>query len=283
MQYEQDELRRLQLVELDILRDIDKVCREHGIRYFLDSGTLLGAVRHGGFIPWDDDVDLGMPRRDYERFLKVAPNALGEKYVVCEPRSHPEFAGMFTKVWRRGTRFSTDETIEAGVDQGIFVDVFPYDVLHADEKIARKQRRRCRLWQSASYLLHSRYVNVPHGGMLGALEKASCFAAHAGARITLNHDGVVRSFESWALRGSECPGRTYMNMSYVEGSAYPAEVLAPGSELLFEGLPFPVPARAEAYLETMYGSNWRVLPPIEARRNHAPIALDFGDDLVISA
>ena len=69
MQYEQDELRRLQLVELDILRDIDKVCREHGIRYFLDSGTLLGAVRHGGFIPWDDDVDLGMPRHDYERFL----------------------------------------------------------------------------------------------------------------------------------------------------------------------------------------------------------------------
>ena len=82
MQYEQDELRRLQLVELDILRDIDKVCREHGIRYFLDSGTLLGAVRHGGFIPWDDDVDLGMPRHDYERFLEIAPRALGDAYVV---------------------------------------------------------------------------------------------------------------------------------------------------------------------------------------------------------
>ena len=72
VQYEQSELRKLHLVELEILQDVDRVYREHGIRYFLDSGALLGAVRHG-VIPWDDDVDLGMPRPDYERFLEVAP------------------------------------------------------------------------------------------------------------------------------------------------------------------------------------------------------------------
>ena len=103
MQYEQDVLRKLQLAELNILRDIDSVCRAEGIPYFLECGTLLGAVRHGGFIPWDDDVDVGMLRPDYERFLKVAPKALGQGYAVCEPRTNPRCAGMFAKVWKRGT------------------------------------------------------------------------------------------------------------------------------------------------------------------------------------
>lgn len=83
MQYDQQVLRRLQLTEMGMLEDIDRVCREHNITYFLDAGTLLGARRHGGFIPWDDDVDLGMPRDDYERFLQEAPEALGGT-LLCQ-------------------------------------------------------------------------------------------------------------------------------------------------------------------------------------------------------
>ena len=278
MQYEQDVLRKLQLAELNILRDIDSVCRAEGIPYFLECGTLLGAVRHGGFIPWDDDVDVGMLRPDYERFLKVAPKALGQGYAVCEPRTNPRCAGMFAKVWKRGTKFFTAETMEAGIDQGIFVDVFPYDVLHSDEGVATRQIRRCRAWQSASYLLHARHVTVPHSGILGALERGACSVAHVGAKAFLSHERLVRSFEAWALRGSERPGSDYMSMAYVTDSAFPADELSPGREMLFEGFSFPVPARAESYLERVYGSSWRELPPIEARRNHAPIELDFGSD-----
>lgn len=84
MQYEQNTLRRLQIAELGILEAIDRVCRENGIMYFIDSGTVLGARRHGGFIPWDDDIDLGMPRDDFERFLEVAPEALGERFCVTD-------------------------------------------------------------------------------------------------------------------------------------------------------------------------------------------------------
>ena len=99
-----------------------------------------------------------------------------------------------------------------------------------------------------------------------------------GAKAFLNHERVVRSFEAWALRGSERPGSDYMSMAYVTDSAFPADELSPGREMLFEGFSFPVPARAESYLERVYGSSWRELPPIEARRNHAPIELDFGSD-----
>lgn len=124
MQYEQSVLRRLQVVELEILAAIDCVCREYGITYFLDSGTVLGARRHGGFIPWDDDIDLGMPRDDYERFLEVAPAALGKRFRVTCSRSNPHQAALFSKVMLVGMRFVTDETEEAGFDQGIFVDIF---------------------------------------------------------------------------------------------------------------------------------------------------------------
>lgn len=108
--------------------------------------------------------------------------------------------------------------------------------------------------------------------------KRCLLGCHVGAKAFLNHERVVRSFEAWALRGSERPGSDYMSMAYVTDSAFPADELSPGREMLFEGFSFPVPARAESYLERVYGSSWRELPPIEARRNHAPIELDFGSD-----
>lgn len=141
MQYNDNDLRKLQLLELRILKEIDRVCRELGITYFLDSGSVLGALRHGGFIPWDDDIDLGMPRADYDRFVAEAPAFLGEEYVVSTPETNPHQAALFGKVWLRGTRFATEETIEAGFDQGIFVDLLPYDALSSDPATAAKQRR----------------------------------------------------------------------------------------------------------------------------------------------
>lgn len=146
MQYDDRDLRKLQLLELRILKEIDRVCRELGITYFLDSGSVLGALRHGGFIPWDDDIDLGMPRADYDRFVAEAPALLGEEYVVSTPETNPHQAALFGKVWLRGTRFATEETIEAGFDQGIFVDLLPYDALSSDSATAARQRRDCRFW-----------------------------------------------------------------------------------------------------------------------------------------
>ena len=76
------ELLRIQETELEILIKFDEVCRESGLEYFLDAGTLLGAVRHGGFIPWDDDIDVGMPRRDYDKFLEIGQKRLGDSFFL---------------------------------------------------------------------------------------------------------------------------------------------------------------------------------------------------------
>lgn len=275
MQYEQETLRRLQLVELGILKDIDQVCRANRITYFLDSGTALGAVRHGGFIPWDDDIDIGMPRDDYERFLEVAPTVLGEKYEVSDPRDNPHQAALFAKVMLKGTRFATEETMEAGFDQGVFVDVFPYDVLSANPVIEKKQRRACFFWQSVSYLRASSRIVVPHGGFLGKVERGVCGMAHVAAGL-FSRERICDSFERAALlgRGAQA-GDSLLALSCARVESFPRDMMLPPRFVKFEGDEFPVPARVEAYLERLYGETWDQLPSEDRRRNHAPKELVF--------
>lgn len=278
MDYRENELRKLQLTELEILEAIDEVCIKNGIDYWIDSGTVLGAVRHGGFIPWDDDIDIGMLRDDYEKFLSVAPAALGGRYVVSSPHSNQHQAAMFAKVMIKGTSFKTAETEDAGFNQGIFVDVLPYDSL-SDNRCGRFfQRFRCFFWQSISYLRCSGHVNVPHKGGLGAVERAICKMANRLASRLLTSEAVRSHFERAALSHSEESTSKYLHvMPYAMTEPFLRKTMVPPKPIAFEGRTFFGPAEPEAYLEALYGKDWRELPPIEERRNHAPIELGFGE------
>lgn len=277
MEYNAGELRRLQLALLEIVKDIDHVCRENGIGYFLEGGSCLGAKRHGGFIPWDDDMDLGMIRADYNRFLEVAPAALGEEYAVVHPGNEDRLAGQFAKVWKRGTVFATEETIEAGIPQGIFVDIFPYDEVCRDDKDAAKQLGDCRTWQSISYLYHAKTIAVPHKGLKGAVERAGCVLAHGAVKALLTPSRIRETFMRAALRGAARSSGKYADMCYTQAGVYDESVLFPVAYLEFEGCELPVPGQTVAYLEQMYGPTWNELPPEDQRRNHAPVELDFGE------
>ena len=124
--------RLAQMMELDILCEIDRVCRKHGLRYWLDYGTLLGAVRHKGFIPWDDDADISMPYEDFVRFKELAPTELGENYVLTAP------PGLITNVTHRLFSTSEDQVIDqvkeaVGRKKCFFqVDIFPVHYLKED-------------------------------------------------------------------------------------------------------------------------------------------------------
>lgn len=260
-----------------MLEDIDRVCREHNITYFLDAGTLLGARRHGGFIPWDDDVDLGMPRDDYERFLQEAPEALGGRYCVSCPNTNSHQASLFAKVMLADTRFETEETQEAGFEQGIFIDIFPYDAVCSEFDDAKRQRRRCFMWQSISYLYHTKHIVVPHRGVLGAVERVACRVAHFFVKAFVDPTRIIKDFDSAAMMARDDPNATHLLLaSYANGGPFPKEMLLPTGEIMFEGHVFSAPANVEGYLLQLYGSTWCELPPEPLRRNHAPVVLDFG-------
>lgn len=272
MNYDADTLRKLQLVELDILREVDALCKRHEITYFLDSGTALGAMRHDGFIPWDDDIDIGMLRPEYERFLSVAANELGDKFEVSDPVSNSLQSALFTKIWLRGTKFYTTETLAAGIEQGVGIDVFPYDVLDVDAARATKQVRKCNFWQKVMYLYHSKDVVVPHKGLIGKIERGVCAVAHPLLRAFTTHEALYCRFSQNALSGSYRSGENYICMAYVSGGMFPRDVLVPPIEHIFEKMSFPMPAQSERYLEIMFG-DWRIVPPVEQRRQHVPVEL----------
>lgn len=123
-------LRELQLVELDILKEFINACEKCNVNYFLIGGTLIGAVRHNGFIPWDDDIDVCMLRDDYEKFLRHGQKYMSKKYFLQTYKTDKEYSGCFAKIRNSDTTFLETDVQNRKMNHGIFIDIFPLDNLY---------------------------------------------------------------------------------------------------------------------------------------------------------
>lgn len=271
-------LKKLQTAELEILQVVQDFCDKNGIRFFIDGGTLLGAVRHGGFIPWDDDIDIGMLREDYDKFCKLAEDGLPKGYSLHTSRNSKGYAALFAKVYKDGTVFENQEGRDAGSSMGIFVDVFPYDRLYEDDSLRKRQISDASTAQKRCYLYHSTSITVPHRGLVGSLEKACCRILHRLERARVEDpvvyqrmfDGSVPNPEKAAVT-NECLTLAWPNMEPVDLAD-----IFPTVDVAFEDRKFPAPRKVEEYLSNMYG-DWREIPKPEDRHTHLPLYVDFGD------
>ena len=276
---QQKALKLLQQTELEILKAASSMFAEHNIRWFLDGGTLLGAARHQGFIPWDDDIDIGMLREDYDKLLALPPSAFPHGISLHTTKNTPGYSAMFAKLYMDGTAFETQETRDAGCPQAIFVDIFPYDALANDPAISKKQRRSARLWQSVSYLRNSGTTVVPHKGVLGTVEKVGCRIAHHIIKSIFSKQGAVdaRFNKAIELPASEASDLV-LPFAWPNIDGYRVEEIFPTTTLSFNGIEFPVPKLWDQYLVRMYG-NWRAIPKVEDRKTHLPLYLGFKNGL----
>ena len=137
--YTPEELERLQATLYRILAEIKRVCDKHGIRYFITGGTAIGAYFWGKILPWDDDVDVGMPRADYERFARIAQEEMGEDYFLQTPQTDPHVPFFFMKVRMNGTEFNEGTFRKLNIHQGIYVDIFPFDRMPENKRIEKIQ------------------------------------------------------------------------------------------------------------------------------------------------
>ena len=125
-----EQLREVQLTELEMLEEVHRICEKRKIPYVIIAGTLLGAVRHGGFIPWDDDVDVALLRKDYERFRKACGEELDtDRFVFQDDRNTPGYRWGYGKLRRKHTLFLREYQEDMPYFQGIFLDVFPNSVI----------------------------------------------------------------------------------------------------------------------------------------------------------
>ena len=133
-EYDQETLKKLHTVQLEMLDAFTEICNKYHFHYSLAGGTMLGAIRHKGFIPWDDDIDVLMLRKEYEEFLKVAQKELGDKYYLDHFEINSDYHLQFAKIKKNGTIFD-----EAGIHhldnhKGIFIDIFPTDNVYDNVK-----------------------------------------------------------------------------------------------------------------------------------------------------
>lgn len=139
--YNKQELRELQKVEVDILKEFIRVCDELQLDYTLEGGTLLGCIRHKGFIPWDDDIDVAMTRKDYEKFLEKGSKIIDSRYFIQNYKTDPEFAWAYTKIGDNNTTFIETIFKDRKMNHGVFIDVFPYDGYNPEKKFDNFYRK----------------------------------------------------------------------------------------------------------------------------------------------
>lgn len=120
-------LEKVHIVQLHMALEVKRICMKHDIKYSIIAGTLLGAVRHKGFIPWDDDLDIGMTRENYDRFIKVCKQELSDVYFLQTWETDSGFALPIAKLRKNGTRFVEKNSSDASLHSGIYIDIFPFD------------------------------------------------------------------------------------------------------------------------------------------------------------
>lgn len=277
--YDPEVLKKLQSVELEMLKTVDAFCKEYSIQYFLDGGTCIGAVRHGGFIPWDDDIDLGMMRSDYEKFIRLFEENPPDGYSIHTHTNTKNYPYLFAKVYREGTKFLAQESIDAGLDSCIYLDIFAYDYVASaiDETSLKKCIDNAMFWQRVMYLYYTPNPAIQPTATLRSLKKAVSKVGHHVVRALYTPDRVAARYDKWVERLRQGDGAATNRICCVQdfGSLKTEDVLPP-EPVGFEGANFPAPHDIDAYLTMMYG-DYRVLPPEDKRKTHSPEVIDFGD------
>ncbi|WP_130838065.1 LicD family protein [Lachnoclostridium sp. Marseille-P6806] len=270
------QLRQLQRVLMDILDDICTICDENGILYELGGGSALGCYREHDFIAWDDDIDINMPRADYERFVPLFRERFGSRYWVHTPQDTPDHGLLLSRVVRKGTSVVTREDFY-NREAGAFVDVFVIENTYDSPVLRRIHELGCMAYGflvSCRKFYRDRKPLMELARSTGDAELIRKFRV----KIRIGRLLAWRSLDALVRRGDRWNGRCRNECSrYVviptgrrlfRGELYRREELCETREYLYGGKLRRCPAAIERYLSRLYGSDFMTPPPPEQRERH---------------
>lgn len=260
----------LHQADLEIVKEVVKICDTHNLRYFMLGGTQLGAVRHKGFIPWDDDIDLGMPRRDYEQFLTIAPNLLSKNLRIVNYRTDPAYHYYITRILDTDSKVIETRFENEGSSTHLSIDIFPLDG-SPNNSVLRKLYYLRVLSHRAMMSLHYKNGIDPDRkrgfaerlllGIMKLIPTDKIFNAQHQKEII---DRLLQQYDMWDSKISGNIMGAYRSREMV-----PTEWLGgpEGMMFEFEGLYLRGFKHYEKYLSHLYG-DYMKLPPENARKVH---------------
>ena len=251
-----EQLQELKNCERDMLAEFVRICDKHGIKYFVQGGTLLGTVRHGGFIPWDDDVDVSLHRDDYEKFLAVAGKELPDYYFLQTKDTDPEYPNNFAKIRDSRTAFIESSAKNLNINHGAYIDIFPLDNYPTGKKAKIYELKKRLLTQriyKAFYMPHMSFIAkiftmltvLLFPSLKGAVDKREKLF-----KSVPHSDRVVNNSGAW-----------------LDKEIIPREWVQNTIKMEFEGITVNVSDRYDEWLTYVYG-DYMSLPPENERVGH---------------
>lgn len=270
---DRETLRKVQLEQLKMAVEVKRLCEKHDIKYFLDAGTLLGAVRHKGFIPWDDDLDMGMLREDYEKFCDIASKEMDQRFFLQTWHTDGEYGLPFAKVRMKGTVYIEGKSAPLQ-NNGIYIDIFPYDNVPQDEVkavILKKKRidicRRIMMKSHAKPWYDDGKINY---------KKRLGYILYQVRAIFNNRSALIEEYEKLVLSVTE-GAHKYPQFTSIHEDHLKSEWFDNLEKMCFENDKFSCIGDYDGYLTTMYG-DYMTLPPESERENrHQILAVKFID------
>ena len=251
-----DQTEAMQQTELEIFKVFISVCEKLNIKYYLIAGTLLGAVRHQGFIPWDDDIDVGIFREDYERFVAEAPALLPPHLFLQTRQSDPEYPHVFAKIRNSNTAFIETSVKKRKMNHGMFIDVFPIDGYSETKMHSFSAKVK-------SVLINSRISYAYDIAPSWKIRLIRPFSRLLYPSVSDALDAKERIFQS-------APGSDLVaNFSGIYGQReiMPADWYGNGAQLTFGDVTAKVPVEYHKWLTQVYG-DYMQLPPEDKRATH---------------
>ena len=260
--------KKIWAVEIDLIQNFDEICRRHSLKWFAANGTLLGAVRHHGFVPWDDDVDIAMPRRDYDRFLSVAPGELREDHFLHVSEPGGEYFKDYARLRNEKTTALTLRDWEKGKSHGIFIDIFPLENRPDSDRSWRWYKRRL------IFVRTMLNMNVYRSQYRSSFYRELAYIFGRSYIKLFGWSSLIQKFEQLKSRYSEAP--TKKMFQFAHGSRlmeFPASWFASEIVMEFEYIRVRIPREYDKILRVHYG-DYHILPPEDKRGMHHNIFFD---------